>query len=120
MIVNFFKNVLNTCIEHLASVKDEFLVVKYCKNTDLKNLPVCPICLDVNNDNSLYINCGNKHIYHADCIRPWLEMHYTCPMCKEYVDEETYDILDIEYDLEENISINPEKIKYSVSLQTRT
>lgn len=24
-----------------------------------------------------------QHIYHEPCIRPWLELHGTCPICRQ-------------------------------------
>lgn len=28
------------------------------------------------------------HIYHEPCIRPWLELHGTCPICRQNLGEE--------------------------------
>lgn len=24
-----------------------------------------------------------QHVYHEPCIRPWLELHSTCPICRQ-------------------------------------
>ncbi|GLJ07877.1 hypothetical protein SUGI_0076060 [Cryptomeria japonica] len=27
------------------------------------------------------IPCRIRHVFHSECIRPWLERHNTCPLC---------------------------------------
>ena len=29
-----------------------------------------------------------QHFYHEICIRPWLKLHRTCPMCRQNVGNE--------------------------------
>lgn len=31
------------------------------------------------------LNCSNKHIFHADCLKQWVERNNTCPLCKEVI-----------------------------------
>ncbi|CEG37809.1 e3 ubiquitin-protein ligase praja-2 [Plasmopara halstedii] len=41
----------------------------------------CPICCgNLADDPTLRLLCG--HIYHADCVSVWLELQYTCPVCR--------------------------------------
>ncbi|KAK4371347.1 hypothetical protein RND71_010822 [Anisodus tanguticus] len=43
----------------------------------------CSICLADYKDNDmlkLLSNCG--HIFHVNCIDPWLRLHSTCPICR--------------------------------------
>lgn len=33
------------------------------------------------NENVRQLSC--QHVYHEICIRPWLELHGTCPICRQ-------------------------------------
>lgn len=41
----------------------------------------CPICCgDLADDQTLRLPCG--HNYHAGCVRVWLNLQHTCPVCR--------------------------------------
>lgn len=44
----------------------------------------CAVCKDVFNvdEEGLKLPCGETHVFHSDCIKPWLEQHNTCPVCR--------------------------------------
>lgn len=51
---------------------------------DEKHMCTCVICLkDINEgDPILILNCPGKHYFHGDCIKSWLLVKTTCPMCR--------------------------------------
>ncbi|KUF75942.1 RING-H2 finger protein ATL34 [Phytophthora nicotianae] len=46
----------------------------------------CPICCgDLADDQTLRLPCG--HNYHAGCVRVWLNLQHTCPVCRLQLNE---------------------------------
>ena len=48
----------------------------------------CAICQDPDVDpeaEAIALPCSPSHAFHADCILPWLEMHNSCPCCRQPV-----------------------------------
>ncbi|XP_059645792.1 E3 ubiquitin-protein ligase RING1-like [Cornus florida] len=64
-----------SAIEALPNVKitDELLV------SDSAQCAVCKDTFELGED-ARQMPC--KHIYHSDCILPWLELHNSCPVCR--------------------------------------
>merc|ERR1719502_154963 len=42
----------------------------------------CAVCLDDLEPGVTIRQLPCQHLFHKDCIDPWLEAHYTCPLCK--------------------------------------
>ncbi|KAK8616528.1 hypothetical protein V6N13_018076 [Hibiscus sabdariffa] len=64
-----------------ASAIEALPMVKITEN-HLINSTHCPVCKDefVVNGEAKELPC--KHLYHSDCIVPWLSIHNTCPVCR--------------------------------------
>lgn len=46
------------------------------------DLSQCAVCKDSFELDELVKQMPCKHMYHKNCILPWLEMHNTCPVCR--------------------------------------
>jgi E3 ubiquitin-protein ligase RNF115/126 len=42
----------------------------------------CTVCLNRFRcgENAVKVKCG--HLFHEECLGPWIEQHDTCPMCR--------------------------------------
>ena len=47
----------------------------------------CSICQSAYQvgDTVVPLPCHTQHCFHKDCIRPWLDRHDTCPLCRAKV-----------------------------------
>jgi hypothetical protein len=68
-------------VEKLAIVKIE---PKHCRALDSKKYepPSCTVCVDpiAMLTKGMFMPCG--HIFHPECLKPWLDTNNTCPVCR--------------------------------------
>ena len=75
------KKASENAVKKLAVVKIES---KHCKKgqSGVLEPPTCTVCCEgiVLGSKGMFMPCG--HIYHPDCLNPWLKEHNTCPVCR--------------------------------------
>lgn len=71
--------------DYMARLPEVKIEQKHCKKGEdgkLEN-PACSVCItdfEIGNK-GIFLPCG--HIFHPDCIKPWLKDHNTCPVCRK-------------------------------------
>ncbi|XP_050441549.1 E3 ubiquitin-protein ligase RNF126-A isoform X2 [Adelges cooleyi] len=45
----------------------------------------CSVCWEDFKIEEKVLKLACEHMYHNDCITPWLELHGTCPICRKYL-----------------------------------
>ncbi|KAL5481709.1 hypothetical protein EMCRGX_G021937 [Ephydatia muelleri] len=56
-------------------------VVKF-SGDNISTSPDCSVCKDSFNLDEELLQLPCKHVFHRDCIMPWLQMRDTCPTCR--------------------------------------
>eukprot|EP00177_Eucheuma_denticulatum_P003293 GFKZ01005947.1.p2 GENE.GFKZ01005947.1~~GFKZ01005947.1.p2 ORF type:complete len:172 (-),score=14.52 GFKZ01005947.1:606-1121(-) len=61
--------------------------------------PTCPICTEDINPSDTATRLPCNHVFHLDCVLPWLRRHCTCPMCREELPTDN-----VEYEQEKRVA----------------
>ncbi|XP_022763914.1 E3 ubiquitin-protein ligase RING1-like [Durio zibethinus] len=64
------------------SAIDSLPSVKITKNHLNSEFNQCAVCMDEFEEETEAKQMPCKHLYHKDCILPWLELHNSCPVCR--------------------------------------
>ncbi|XVF67014.1 hypothetical protein PTKIN_Ptkin10aG0086500 [Pterospermum kingtungense] len=64
------------------SAIDSLPSVKISKNHLNSEFNQCAVCMDEFEEGTQAKQMPCKHLYHKDCILPWLELHNSCPVCR--------------------------------------
>lgn len=64
-----------SAIEALPTIK----ITNELLNSDMNQ---CAVCQDDFENDMEVKQMPCKHIYHSDCLLPWLELHNSCPVCR--------------------------------------
>lgn len=85
-ILNTFDSSANT---HRISDEDlQHLPRSKVTQNHVDNEAQCTTCMDQFNLNEEVGELACHHIFHPDCIIPWLRNHNTCPICRHEIDPE--------------------------------
>jgi len=76
-------------------VVDKLKEFEYSDDVKEPEESACAVCKDdfKNGDKLIQFPCPNKHLYHRECIHPWLKLHNSCPVCRHELatDDEWYE-----------------------------
>ncbi|CAA7036456.1 unnamed protein product [Microthlaspi erraticum] len=64
------------------SAIDALPTVKVTKDMLKSEMNQCAVCMDEFEDGSDAKQMPCKHVFHQDCLLPWLELHNSCPVCR--------------------------------------
>ncbi|RLN73018.1 hypothetical protein BBJ28_00013006 [Nothophytophthora sp. Chile5] len=65
------------CVEECPDSQDDGSA-----SEDSSECPIC--CSELADDKTLRLPCG--HLYHSGCVRVWLNVQHTCPVCRLQLD----------------------------------
>ena len=69
-------------VKKLMCIDIEVKHLQKKQNSSVKEAPTCTICVEQIKlgNKGMFMPCG--HIYHPDCLVPWLENSNSCPVCR--------------------------------------
>ncbi|CAN8268987.1 unnamed protein product [Cochlearia groenlandica] len=61
---------------------DSLPTVKVTKDMLKSEMNQCAVCMDEFEDGGDVKQMPCKHVFHQDCLLPWLQLHNSCPVCR--------------------------------------
>ena len=90
LIFGWFIAMINTFFDNPSyfyshyGVDPEIIKNLPTSQADKKHISCCVICTEEikEGDEIMILKCPGKHFFHAECIKSWLIVKTTCPMCR--------------------------------------
>lgn len=81
-----FNNDRGACYCILGLSKNEIDALRkfYYINKNNNEIETCSICLNNFEHTCFLLELKCLHIFHMKCIKPWLELHRSCPLCRVF------------------------------------
>ena len=47
----------------------------------------CVVCMQIftENEEVICLRCDPRHIFHSECLKRWLRINNTCPICRQSI-----------------------------------
>ncbi|KAL4488027.1 hypothetical protein ABPG72_009365 [Tetrahymena utriculariae] len=80
----------NKLIKAESVTQDNILTTFYKKD--------CSICLSMYEvgDDVIFLPCNKNHNFHEDCIKRWLKVNNSCPVCRQNINDQGYELQSIQ------------------------
>lgn len=69
--------------QHVGVPPTQDSVIDSLPQVEASQSEECAVCREAFKAQATSLPC--KHLYHQECIRPWLERHNSCPLCRQAV-----------------------------------
>ena len=81
----FFYNIFLTIIEKYYVRKEYKKKISHLNifKNNFEYKVECSICIEETKNNDLIIKLNCNHVFHYNCIEPWLKISFTCPNCRK-------------------------------------
>ncbi|CEF68433.1 Zinc finger, RING-type domain and Zinc finger, RING/FYVE/PHD-type domain-containing protein [Strongyloides ratti] len=93
-IVENIDEVANARRNRLSDVEIARIPIVEVTEEQEKNESQCTVCMDIFVKNELVYKLACKHIFHKQCLNPWVQSHRSCPVCRQEI--KPYDFPDVE------------------------
>jgi hypothetical protein len=81
---NYENNTINNNINYsIININD--LLIKYNNSDNSDNKESCSICIEEfknDTDNKIILKLKCEHLFHKECLDPWLNTNKSCPLCR--------------------------------------
>lgn len=73
----------------LAREKIDEIPIMYITKDDVDKTLQCTVCMEDYKLGEPVKQLSCEHVFHNECIVPWLELHGTCPICRKSLNDES-------------------------------
>ena len=75
-------NLSNDIIRLYSDEKESLITISYKDIKDINKEKQCSICMEEYQDDSKVSKPDCLHLFHENCLKKWIEINKSCPICR--------------------------------------